>query len=242
MSFPDTMPPTRKLYQEDGYLVECEATITALHEKGVILDQSVFYCQGGGQPGDVGWLVGDNGHTVDVVDTVSDPVSGGQIHVIADIPQGLAVGQRVTARIDWDRRYRLMRMHSCMHMLCAVIDAPVTGGSVSDGRARLDFDMPTPPDRESLNTQLNEMISRDRPMAIRWITDEELESQPELVRTMSVNPPTGQGRVRLIDFDGIDLQPCGGTHVARSGEIRAVRISKIEKKGKQNRRVIVEFD
>jgi misacylated tRNA(Ala) deacylase len=128
-----------------------------------------------------------------------------------------------------------------MHMLCAIIDAPVTGGSVSDGRARLDFDMPTPPDKESLNAQLNEVIQKDRPMTIQWITDAEMQSQPELVRTLSVSPPEGQGRVRLIDFDGIDRQPCGGTHVRSSGEIGAVRIAKIEKKGKQNRRVIVEF-
>ena len=151
------------------------------------------------------------------------------------------VGAEVTARIDWERRYGFMRMHSCMHMLCAVIDAPVTGGSVSEGRARLDFDLPEPIDKEAVTDALNKLIRQDQPRHFRWITDEELQSQPELVRTMSVSPPMGHGEVRLVEFEQIDLQPCGGTHVSRSGEIGEVRVSKIEKKSKQNRRVIVEF-
>lgn len=232
---------TVKLYQEDSYLTECESTVLAVSESGVLLDQSVFYCQGGGQPGDIGWLICKDGREIEVTDTVADRETGEAVHIVDPDSHDLRVGQSIVARIDWDRRYRLMRMHSCMHMLCAIIDAPVTGGSVSDGRARLDFDMPTPPDKESLNVQLNEVIQKDRPMTIRWITDAEMQSQPELVRTLSVSPPEGQGRVRLIDFEGIDRQPCGGTHVRRSGEIGAVRIAKIEKKGKQNRRVIVEF-
>ena len=181
------------------------------------------------------------GRSVKVADTVAQAETGEQLHVIAE-GEGLPeIGEEVLARIDWDRPYRFMRMHSCMHMLCAVIDAPVTGGSVSDGRARLDFDLPDPVDKTEVTEALNEMIRRDRPRYFRWITDAEMEAQPELVRTMSVSPPSGQGRVRLVEFEGIDLQPCGGTHVARSGEIGEVRVSKIEKKGKQNRRVIVEF-
>ncbi|MEA3291004.1 MAG: alanyl-tRNA editing protein, partial [Pseudomonadota bacterium] len=152
-------------------------------------------------------------------------------------------GEKVTLCIDWERRHRLMRMHSCMHMLCAVVPAPVTGGSVrDDGTARLDFDLPEPPDKQQLEQELNRLIEEDHPMRIEWISNQELAAQPELVRTMSVQPPTDAGRVRLINFEGADLQPCGGTHVAASGEIGKVRIKKIQKKGKINRRITVEFD
>ena len=176
-----------------------------------------------------------------VVNTIVQRETGAQLHVLDEEETLPELGMEVTARIDWDRRYGFMRMHSCMHMLCAVIDAPVTGGSVSEGRARLDFDLPDPIDKEAVTEALNKLIQQDQPRHFRWITDEELQSQPELVRTMSVSPPMGQGEVRLVEFEQIDLQPCGGTHVARSGEIGEVRGSKIEKKGKQNRRVIVEF-
>jgi len=235
------MSGTEKLYQDDPYLRECTARVTAVTDQAVILDRSVFYCRGGGQPGDTGEFVLPDGRSVKVADTVAQAETGEQLHMIAEGEAPPEVGEEVLARIDWDRRYRFMRMHSCMHMLCAVIDAPVTGGSVSDGRARLDFDLPDPVDKAEVTEALNEMIRRDRPRHFRWITDAEMEAQPELVRTMSVSPPSGQGRVRLVEFEGIDLQPCGGTHVARSGEIGEVRVSKIEKKGKQNRRVIVEF-
>ena len=235
------MSSTEKLYQDDPYLRECTARVTAVTDQAVILDRSVFYCRGGGQPGDTGEFVLPDGRSVKVADTVAQAETGEQLHMIAEGEAPPEVGEEVLARIDWDRRYRFMRMHSCMHMLCAVIDAPVTGGSVSDSRARLDFDLPDPVDKAEVTEALNEMIRRDRPRHFRWITDTEMEAQPELVRTMSVSPPSGQGRVRLVEFEGIDLQPCGGTHVARSGEIGKVRVSKIEKKGKQNRRVIVEF-
>ncbi|MGE4660372.1 MAG: alanyl-tRNA editing protein [Arenicellales bacterium] len=235
------MSSTEKLYQEDPYLRECTARVMGVTGQAVILDRSIFYCQGGGQPGDTGEFTLPGGRSVKVADTVAQAETGEQLHMIAEGEALPGVGEEVLARIDWDRRYRFMRMHSCMHMLCAVIDAPVTGGSVSDGRARLDFDLPDPVDKTEVTEALNEMIRRDRPRYFRWITDAEMEAQPELVRTMSVSPPSGQGRVRLVEFEGIDLQPCGGTHVARSGEIGEVRVSKIEKKGKQNRRVIVEF-
>ena len=220
---------------------ECTAIVTGIADHGVILDRSVFYCQGGGQPGDTGVLALTDGRLLKVVNTIAEQETGEQLHVLDGDETLPALGEEVTARIDWDRRYGFMRMHSCMHMLCAVIDAPVTGGSVSEGRARLDFDLPDPIDKAEVTQALNKMIQQDKPRRFRWITDEELQSQQELVRTMSVSPPVGQGRVRLVEFEGIDLQPCGGTHVARSGEIGPVRVSKIEKKGKQNRRVIVEF-
>ena len=232
---------TEKLYQEDPYLKECTATVTGVADHGVILDRSVFYCQGGGQPGDTGVLVFSDGNIKRVVNTIVQRETGAQLHVLDEEETLPELGMEVTARIDWDRRYGFMRMHSCMHMLCAVIDAPVTGGSVSEGRARLDFDLPDPIDKEAVTEALNKLIQQDQPRHFRWITDQELQSQPELVRTMSVSPPMGQGEVRLVEFEQIDLQPCGGTHVARSGEIGEVRVSKIEKKGKQNRRVIVEF-
>ena len=232
---------TEKLYQEDPYLKECTATVTGVADHGVILDRSVFYCQGGGQPGDTGVLVLSDGNIKRVVNTIVQRETGAQLHVLDEEETLPELGMEVTARIDWDRRYGFMRMHSCMHMLCAVIDAPVTGGSVSEARARLDFDLPDPIDKEAVTEALNKLIQQDQPRHFRWITDEELQSQPELVRTMSVSPPVGQGEVRLVEFEQIDLQPCGGTHVARSGEIGEVRVSKIEKKGKQNRRVIVEF-
>ena len=232
---------TEKLYQEDPYLKECTATVTGVADDGVILDRSVFYCQGGGQPGDTGVLALSDGSSKRVVNTIVQRETGAQLHVLDEEEALPELGMEVTARIDWDRRYGFMRMHSCMHMLCAVIDAPVTGGSVSEGRARLDFDLPDPIDKEAVTEALNKLIQQDQPRHFRWITDEELQSQPELVRTMSVSPPMGQGEVRLVEFEQIDLQPCGGTHVARSGEIGEVRVSKIEKKGKQNRRVIVEF-
>ena len=232
---------TEKLYQEDPYLKECTATVTGIADHGVILDRSVFYCQGGGQPGDTGVLILSDGNIKRVVNTIVQRETGAQLHVLDEEETLPELGMEVAARIDWDRRYGFMRMHSCMHMLCAVIDAPVTGGSVSEGRARLDFDLPDPIDKEAVTEALNKLIQQDQPRHFRWITDEELQSQPELVRTMSVSPPMGQGEVRLVEFEQIDLQPCGGTHVARSGEIGEVRVSKIEKKGKQNRRVIVEF-
>ena len=235
------MTTTEKLYNEDPYLKECKATVTGIVDHSVTLDRSVFYCQGGGQPGDTGVLALSNGGTKKVVNTIAQRETGAHLHVLDEKEVLPELGAEVTARIDWERRYGFMRMHSCMHMLCAVIDAPVTGGSVSEGRARLDFDLPEPIDKEVVTEALNKLIQQDRPRHLRWITDDALQSQPELVRTMSVSPPMGQGEVRLVEFEQIDLQPCGGTHVARSGEIGKVRVSKIEKKGKQNRRVIVEF-
>ncbi len=232
---------TQELFREDGYIRECDATVVAVTEQAVVVDQTVFYPTGGGQPGDTGTLI-NNGNSLSISDCYKDRDSGQHLHVFDSADHGIAVGDKVTLRIDWDRRYRLMRMHSCMHMLCAAIPAPVTGGSIQDGRGRLDFDLPDPVDKEAVSLRLNELIAQDRPMTMRWISDAELDASPELVRTMSVSPPRGSGKVRLVNFDGIDLQPCGGTHVASSGEIGAVRVSKTEKKGKQNRRVIVVFD
>ena len=232
---------TEKLFQHDAYLKACSATVVDIVDNGIVLDRTVFYAQGGGQPGDIGHMVASGGRTITIVDTVLHRDTGAHLHLGEQGDILPEIGETVNASINWDRRYRLMRMHSCMHMLCAVIDAPVTGGSVSDGRARLDFDLPTPPDKEVIQQALEKVISSDQPMELRWISGQELRDQPELVRTMSVSPPIGDGDVRLVNFKGIDLQPCGGTHVSRSGEIGVVKVRKIEKKGRQNRRVIIEF-
>ena len=230
---------TKELFREDSYLKSCTACVVGQTGQGVELDQTVFYPTGGGQPGDKGALILADGSRVDVLDTYHDRDTGKHLHIV---PEGVEVqqGETVTAEVDWERRYRLMRCHSCMHMLCAVIPVPVTGGSVrDDGTARLDFDLPEPPDKVEIEEKLNVLTQADHAMSLRWITDEEMQAQPELVRTMSVMPPMGSGRVRLVEFTGVDLQPCGGTHVANSGEIGAVRIQSIKKKGKLNRRITV---
>ncbi|MGR3912983.1 MAG: alanyl-tRNA editing protein [Gammaproteobacteria bacterium] len=234
---------TIELCRENAYRRECEAEVLAVTAAGdgvcaIRVDQSVFYPEGGGQPGDSGILTRADGREIGILDTRKQ--DGALLH-LSNAPEPPAAGERVSMAIDWERRHRLMRMHSCMHMLCAVIPAAVTGGSIRDGSARIDFNLPTPPDKQELEAELNRLIAEDHPMRLRWISDAEMAAQPELVRTMSVRPPSGEGRVRLVEFEGADLQPCGGTHVASSGEIGAVRVQSIKSKGKQNRRVTVVF-
>ena len=230
---------TRRLYTEDAYQTQCQAEVEDLTEQGVILNASVFYPTGGGQPGDTGTLTWDGGSAT-VADTVSDD-TGRVVHVLAEGSNPPEPGTAVTAEIDFDRRHRLMRMHTCLHLLSAVLPYPVTGGQVSDGSGRLDFDLPDSPDKAAVEAELNQLIEQDHPVGERWITDEELDAQPELVKTLSVKPPRGAGRIRLLEIPGVDLQPCGGTHVKRTGEIGPVRVRKIEKKGRMNRRVKVEL-
>jgi len=235
---------TRELFREDGYLRECDAVVSEVRGNAIVTDQTVFYPTGGGQPGDSGQLLRADGAAVEVTTACKDAQDGALLHVCEgaaaeDLP---AAGAAVKLQLDWPRRHRMMRMHSCMHMLCALIAAPVTGGQISDGRGRLDFDLQEAVDKEELTQKLNRLIAENHPMEIKWITADELRAQPQLVRTMSVKPPLDSGRVRLVHFHGVDLQPCGGTHVAASGEIGAVRVAKVEKKGKRNRRVAVVFD
>ena len=232
---------TEELFRSDAYLRECTAVVIAVNENRVQLDKTVFYPEGGGQPGDIGWMIRAVGSEVPIVDTQYHSREG-LIHLIGEVSSLPFIGEEIQLRIDWDRRYRLMRMHSCMHMLCSVVSAPVTGGSIRDGQGRLDFDLPETIDKAHLSETLNEVIQLNREMKLEWITEESLAAQPELVRTMSVKPPAGTGTIRLVNFSGIDLQPCGGTHVAATGEIGQVKVKKIEKKGRQNRRVIVVFD
>ncbi|MCB1857486.1 MAG: alanyl-tRNA editing protein [Gammaproteobacteria bacterium] len=234
---------TEELFRADGYLRYCNAHVVSVGEGSICVDRTVFYPEGGGQPGDKGVLIreGGNGEQLKIIDTKKDRDTGAHLHFVdqGELP---AIGEEVVLQIDWERRYRLMRMHSCMHLLCAVVPAGVTGGSVrDDGSARLDFDLPLPPDKLEIETEVNRLISENHPMSLEWISDEELANQPELVRTMSVKPPTGGGRIRLVRFGEIDLQPCGGTHVAATGEIGEIRVKKIEKKGKNNRRITIEL-
>lgn len=234
---------TRELFREDGYLRECDAVVSEVRGDAVVTDQTVFYPTGGGQPGDSGQLLCADGKPVKVATTCKDAQDGALLHVCESAAEDLpAAGTAVKLQLDWPRRHRMMRMHSCMHMLCALIAAPVTGGQISDGRGRLDFDLQETVDKEELTQKLNRLIAENHPMEIKWISADELRAQPQLVRTMSVKPPLDGGRVRLVHFHGVDLQPCGGTHVAASGEIGAVRVAKVEKKGKRNRRVAVVFD
>ncbi len=233
---------TALLFQDDAYARSCEATVVSAGPEGIRLDRTVFYPTGGGQPGDRGVLRFDGG-AVEIVDTRKGEHLADVLHIPAEGAALPAPGTTVTAEIDWDRRHRLMRMHTCLHLLCAVVDGPVTGGQVGDGRGRLDFDLPeTTLDKAAITEALNRLIAEDRPVRPRWISDAELDAQPELVKTMSVKPPRGAGRVRLLEIEGVDLQACGGTHVSRTGEIGPVAVAKIEKKGRHNRRVVVAFD
>lgn len=234
---------TEEVFRTDSYASQCEAVVTAVDENGIQLDRTVFYPMGGGQPGDTGVLRNAAGAEVRITDTRKGDVPGQILHIPESGASALKSGDKVTAAIDWDRRYRLMRMHTCLHLLCTVVAGGVTGGSVRDGSGRLDFDLPEPTlDKEHITSELNRLISENRSVRFRWITDEEMASKPELVRTMSVKPPSGQGRVRLVEIEGLDLQPCGGTHLASIGEIGKVRVGKIEKKGKHNRRVNVVLE
>ena len=230
------------LYQNDGYLAECKARVTAVDERGIQLDRTVFYAMGGGQPGDQGRLILADGTEIEVIDTRKGAEPRSVIHVPAEPAPASMTGAEVTAAIDWARRHRLMRMHTCMHLLSVVITAEVTGGSIRDGSGRLDFDLPHPiPDKEHVTGELNRLVEEDLPVNTVWVTDEELAARPDLVKTMSVKPPSGQGRVRLLAIGDVDLQACGGTHVARTGEIGPVVVTKIEKKGRRNRRVNLAF-
>jgi len=227
---------TEELFREDAYARSCEAQIVAVVDGGVCLDRTVFYCTGGGQPGDRGRLLLDAGAALEVIDTVKD--SGQIVHRLGEgiEPPGTRAG--VIAEVDWPRRYRLMRMHSAMHLLCAAIARPVTGGQVGEQKSRLDFDLRGEAvDRDEIARTIERWIAENRPISHRWIDADELASRPELVRTMSVRPPTAAGRVRLVEIEGVDLQACGGTHVRTTREIGALTVGKVENKGRQNRRV-----
>ncbi len=236
---------TEQLYRTDAYLHDCEATVLDVNERGgIVLDRTPFYAAGGGQPGDRG-LIRFAGGECPIATTVYDNTDKSRIvHVAAEGAPRPATGEKVTVILDWDLRHRHMRMHTALHLLCSLVKFPVTGGQIGAGEGRLDFDIEdaSAVDKDKLTAELQALVAADHPVTERWITDAELEANPGLVRTMSVKPPMGSGRVRLvlIGTEGaIDMQPCGGTHVRTTGEIGAVAVSKIEKKGKINRRIRV---
>jgi misacylated tRNA(Ala) deacylase len=232
---------TACLFRDDSYSKDCSATVVGINPDGaLVLDRTVFYAASGGQPADRGTLTTKSGDSVAIANVVFTDAGKTEIaHVAAPgASAAVAVGDTVQAAIDWPLRYARMRMHTALHLLSAVLPYPVTGGSVGEADSRLDFDIPEAGlDKDAIGAKLAEMIAADAEVTSRWITDAELEANPSLVKTMSVKPPMGTGRVRLIEIVGYDLQPCGGTHVRRTSEIGAVRVTQIEKKGKLNRRV-----
>ena len=233
---------TEELFRSDGYLKSCPAKVVEVRPDGIVLDRTVFSYESGGQPGDSWRLSRADGAVVGIADTKRDKASGAILHIRQTGAPVLSPGDTVMAEIDWERRHRHMRIHTCLHLLTAVVPGQVTGGQIAADKGRLDFAVDTGAlDKAHIESELNRLIREDHPVTPRWITDEELQAKPDLVRTMSVKPPMGAGKVRLLDIPGVDLQPCGGTHVARTGEIGAVVVAKIENKGKQNRRVVVQF-
>jgi misacylated tRNA(Ala) deacylase len=233
---------TEELFRDDAYMKSCEAKIVEVAEDGIVLDRTCFYVTGGGQPGDSGTFTKADGTTVTIANTVKS--NGRIVHVAEGAADGLTVGDTVTATIDWDKRYLHMRVHTALHLLCSVVDGGVTGGQIGAGKGRLDFALEPEnvPEKEALAATLNDLVAADHPLDISWITDAELESNPDLVRTMSVKPPSGAGRVRMIRIgEAVDYQPCGGTHLKSTGEIGGLVIGKIENKGKQNRRINISL-
>jgi misacylated tRNA(Ala) deacylase len=230
---------TERIFHKDAYARLCDAIVVSRADGRVILDRTVFYPLGGGQPGDSGELVLADDTRIAVVNTVKG--EGDEIlHILADGAIEPAVGSRVTAAIDWPRRYMLMRYHTCLHLLCAVVGAPVTGGKMAEDKAHLDFDIEM--DRlvaEEIESRLNAMIATDAQIVSGEIAEAELDVRPELVKTMSVQPPRGQGNVRTIEIPGVDLQPCGGTHLRHTSEIGRARVQRIRSEGKRNKRVTI---
>ncbi len=228
------------LFRDDSYLKECEASVIAAGPDGIVLDRTVFYPLGGGQPGDTGTLSWDGGE-VEITDTRYG--EAGAIRHLTDPDAAMpGAGTTVTATLHWDRRYLHMRMHTALHLLGSVLQYGVTGGNISATKSRLDFDMEDTVDKEQVTADIQALVAANHPVSCRWISDEELEAQPELVRTMSVQPPKGAGSVRLLEIEGVDLQPCGGTHLKSTGEVGQVRVGKVEKKGRRNRRVSIVLD
>lgn len=238
---------TALLFREDAYARDCDVRVIGVNERGgIILDRSVLYASAGGQPGDKGRLEIPGLAPIDIATAVYDADKTTVVHVPATPTSGLQTGQAGRLLLDWATRYRHMRMHTALHLLCALVSYPVTGGQIGAEESRLDFDIAEAAavDKDRLTADLNTLIEADHPVSERWITDAELAANPNLVRTMSVKPPTGSGRVRLVaigENGSVDLQPCGGTHVRATSEIGRVAVTRIEKKGKLNRRIRIQL-
>ena len=233
---------TELVFRDDAYARFCAARVVAADARGIRLDRTVFYPTGGGQPGDTGVLRLASGATIAIADTVKGEGTDEVIHLPAPGAALPEPGDEVTAEIDWERRHRLMRLHTALHLLGAVVKAPVTGGRINDDKAHLDFDIEMERlVKDAIEAQVNEFVKTGTATRAQWITDAELDARPELVRTMSVAPPRGEGRVRLLEIPGIDLQACGGTHVANTSEIGLLKVIKIRSEGKRNKRVTLEL-
>ena len=229
---------TDELFRNNSYLKEHEVTITEVTSDGLVFDKTIFYPEGGGQPGDEGFITsGENKTRILGTKYINQKL----IHLVTET-QDFKKNDKVKLELDWSRRYSHMQVHTCLHLLCSIIPYPVTGGSIGDGRGRLDFDLETKPNKEDVLNSLNKLISDNHTISISSITDDELDQNPDLVRTMSVKPPRGSGTIRMIKIgENIDFQPCGGTHVQKTSEIKLVKSVKIENKGKMNKRIIVNF-
>ena len=229
---------TVELFRNDSYLKSYNSRITEILEDGIILDKTIFYPEGGGQPGDIG-KIRYNGKNIEIIGTRYQ--NKNIVHLI-EKNNFLKINDKIDINLNWDIRYSHMKVHTCLHLLCSIIPAPVTGGSIGDARGRLDFDIDIKPDKELILKQLNDLLNQNHLISINEITDDELDQNPELIRTMSVKPPRGSGKIRMISIgDGIDYQPCGGTHVNKTSEIGIVTSIKIENKGKMNKRIIIKL-
>jgi misacylated tRNA(Ala) deacylase len=229
---------TVELFRDDSYTKELDVIVSEVIPEGLIFDKTIFYPEGGGQPGDEGFVKNDENKTR-VLGTKY--INQKLVHLVEET-QDFKKNDKVKLELDWSRRYSHMQVHTCLHLLCSIIPYPVTGGSIGDGRGRLDFDLETKPNKEDVLNSLNKLISDDHTISISSITDDELDQNPDLVRTMSVKPPRGSGTIRMIKIgDNVDFQPCGGTHVKKTSEIKLVKSVKIENKGKMNKRIIVNF-
>jgi misacylated tRNA(Ala) deacylase len=229
---------TELLFRDDAYMKTASARVIALHERGIELDRTIFYPLGGGQPGDTGTLIRENGERISITDTRKGEAIGSVLHVPAGVTAQPEPGETLTLEIDWQRRYALMRLHTALHVMSCVVVAPVSGGNIAPDKGRLDFDIDINLlNAEHIERETNSLIARAVDTETVWISDEELDARPELVKTMSVQPPRGAGRVRLLRIPDIDLQPCGGTHVRNIAEIGGIRVVRIRNEGKRNKRV-----
>lgn len=238
-------PFTQALFRDDAYLPETEARVVAVDCRGIVLDRTVFYAASGGQPGDTGLLRRADGTVIAIAATVTGDSKDEIIHVPAEGGQAPEIGETVTAAIDWERRLKLMRMHTACHLLTVVCPYPITGASVGEEESRVDFDIPDKGiSKEAVTAQLAALVEAGHPVSSTWISDAELAANPSLVKSKNVRPPIGSGRIRLVaigEAGAVDTQPCGGTHVASTAEVGAIHIGKIEKKGRENRRFRIRF-